>query len=127
MSSVLSARGITVSFGGVHAVVDVSLDVEPGQLVGLIGPNGAGKTTFIDAVTGFVPHGGSVSVDGRDITGAPPHVRARRGLTRTWQATELFDDLTVRENLTVAARHPTAAETMKEIFTKPVRQVDAVD
>ena len=60
MSSVLSARGITVSFGGVHAVVDVDLDVEPGQLVGLIGPNGAGKTTFIDAVTGFVQHGGTV-------------------------------------------------------------------
>ena len=56
MTSVLSARGISVSFGGVHAVVDVDLDVEPGQLVGLIGPNGAGKTTFIDAITGFVPH-----------------------------------------------------------------------
>ena len=127
MTAVLSARSISVSFGGVRAVVDISVDVQPGQLVGLIGPNGAGKTTFIDAVTGFVAHGGSVSVDGRDITGAPPHVRARRGLTRTWQATELFDDLTVRENLTVAARHPTAAETMKEIFTKPVRHVDAVD
>ena len=127
MTAVLSARSISVSFGGVRAVIDVSLDVEPGQLVGLIGPNGAGKTTFIDAVTGFVPHGGSVSVDGRDITGAPPHVRARRGLTRTWQATELFDDLTVRENLTVAARHPTAIETIKEVFTKPVSRVDAVD
>jgi len=127
MTTVLAARAISVSFGGVRAVVDVSLDVEPGQLVGLIGPNGAGKTTFIDAVTGFVPHGGSVRVDGHDVTGAPPHVRARRGLTRTWQATELFDDLTVRENLTVAARHPTAAETIKELFSRPVRRVDAVD
>ena len=127
MTAVLAARAISVSFGGVRAVVDVSLDVEPGQLVGLIGPNGAGKTTFIDAVTGFVPHGGSVRVDGHDVTGAPPHVRARRGLTRTWQATELFDDLTVRENLTVAARHPTAAETIKELFSRPVRRVDAVD
>jgi branched-chain amino acid transport system ATP-binding protein len=127
VTAVLSAQGISVSFGGVRAVVDVSLDVEPGQLVGLIGPNGAGKTTFIDAVTGFVPHGGSVSIDGRDVTGSPPHVRARRGLTRTWQSTELFDDLTVRENLTVAARHPTATETIKEIFSKPVSHVDAVD
>jgi branched-chain amino acid transport system ATP-binding protein len=127
MTSVLSARAISVSFGGVRAVVDVSVDVEPGQLVGLIGPNGAGKTTFIDAVTGFVPHAGSVSVDGHDVTGSRPHVRARRGLTRTWQATELFDDLTVRENLTVAARHPTAAQTIKELFSKPVRHVDAVD
>ena len=127
MTAVLSARAISVSFGGVRAVVDLSLDVEPGQLVGLIGPNGAGKTTFIDAVTGFVPHGGSVSIDGRDVTGSPPHVRARRGLTRTWQATELFDDLTVRENLTVAARHPTATETIKEIFSKSVTRVEAVD
>ena len=127
MTAVLSARSISVAFGGVRAVVDVSVDVEPGQLVGLIGPNGAGKTTFIDAVTGFVPHGGSVSVDGHDVTGAPPHVRARRGLTRTWQATELFDDLTVRENLTVAARHPSLAETIKELFSKPVSRVDAVD
>jgi branched-chain amino acid transport system ATP-binding protein len=127
MTSVLSAQSISVSFGGVRAVVDVSLDVEPGQLVGLIGPNGAGKTTFIDAVTGFVPHGGSVSVDGHDVTGAPPHVRARRGLTRTWQATELFDDLTVRENLTVAARHPTATETIKELFSRPISRVAAVD
>ena len=127
MTPVLSARSISVSFGGVRAVVDVSLDVEPGQLVGLIGPNGAGKTTFIDAVTGFVPHSGSVMVDGHDVTGSRPHVRARRGLTRTWQATELVDDLTVRENLTVAARHPTATQTIKELFSKPVRHVDAVD
>ena len=102
----LSARGVSVSFGGVHAVIDVDLDVEPGQLVGLIGPNGAGKTTFIDAVTGFVHHRGTVALDGIDITGCRPHARARRGLARTWQAIELFDDLTVRENLTVAADHP---------------------
>jgi branched-chain amino acid transport system ATP-binding protein len=127
VTAVLSARNISVSFGGVRAVVDVSLDVEPGQLVGLIGPNGAGKTTFIDAVTGFVPHRGSVSIDGRDVTGSPPHVRARRGLTRTWQATELFDDLSVRENLTVAAHHPTTVETIKELFSKPVSRVEAVD
>ena len=127
MTSVLSARGISVSFGGVHAVVEVDLDVEPDQLVGLIGPNGAGKTTFIDAVTGFVPHRGTVSIDGRDVTGSKPHVRALRGLARTWQATELFDDLTVRENLTVAARHPTTLETIKELFSSQVSDVEAVD
>jgi branched-chain amino acid transport system ATP-binding protein len=114
--TVLAARGISVSFGGVRAVVEVSLDVEPGRLVGLIGPNGAGKTTFIDAVTGFVAHRGTVEVDGVDVTHASPHVRARRGLARTWQAIELFDDLTVRENLTVAARHPTTLETIKQLF-----------
>ena len=127
MTSVLSARDISVSFGGVHAVVEVDVDVQPDQLVGLIGPNGAGKTTLIDAITGFVPHRGTVSIDGRDVTGSKPHVRALRGLARTWQATELFDDLTVRENLTVAARHPTMLETIKELFSSQVRQVDAVD
>jgi branched-chain amino acid transport system ATP-binding protein len=125
--SVLSARDMSVSFGGVRAVVNVDLDVEPGQLVGLIGPNGAGKTTFIDAISGFVPHGGTVSVDGHDVTGQPPHVRARRGLARTWQATELFDDLSVRENLTVAAHRPSAFAAAREILTRPVARHDAVD
>jgi branched-chain amino acid transport system ATP-binding protein len=127
MTAVLSARGISVSFGGVHAVVDVDLDVQPDQLVGLIGPNGAGKTTLIDAITGFVPHRGTVSIDGRDVTRSKPHVRALFGLARTWQATELFDDLTVRENLTVAARHPTMLQTIKELFSNRVRDVEAVD
>jgi len=125
--SVLSARGISVSFGGVHAVVDVDLDVEHGQLVGLIGPNGAGKTTFVDAVTGFVPHRGTVTLAGADITGEPPHVRARRGLARTWQAIELFDDLSVRENLTVAANHPSMRSTVKEILARPIAGSGAVD
>jgi branched-chain amino acid transport system ATP-binding protein len=127
MTPVLSARGISVSFGGVHAVVDVDLDVQPGQLVGLIGPNGAGKTTFIDAITGFVRHRGTVALAGDDITGAAPHVRARRGLSRTWQSIELFDDLTVRENLTVAARHPSMLATVKELLTTPAARAAGVD
>ena len=125
--SVLSARGISVSFGGVHAVVDVDLDVEPGQLVGLIGPNGAGKTTFIDAVTGFVPHRGIVTLDGVDVTAHSAHARARAGLARTWQAIELFDDLTVRENLTVAAEHPSTLTSLKELLTGSSTRSRAVD
>src|ERR687892_782416 len=126
MTAVLSARSISVLFGGVKAVRDVDLDVEPGQLVGLIGPNGAGKTTFVDAITGFVPHEGTVMLDGADITGMPPHVRARRGLARTWQAIELFDDLTVTENLTVAARHPSLMTTAKQLFGGRVDQYDEI-
>ena len=103
--AVLSVSGLSVSFGGVHALSDVSIDVREGELVGLIGPNGAGKTTLIDAVTGFVGCSGSVRLDGADLGKLPPHERARRGLARTWQGTELFDDLEVKENLTVAARH----------------------
>ncbi|MGH2849331.1 MAG: ATP-binding cassette domain-containing protein, partial [Solirubrobacteraceae bacterium] len=103
MSTVLEAKGISVTFGGVHAVQNVDLEVEEGRLVGLIGPNGAGKTTFIDAVTGFVPARGSVVLDGHDLSKLPPHARARHGLARTWQSIDLFDDLSVGENLDVSA------------------------
>jgi branched-chain amino acid transport system ATP-binding protein len=114
MTPVLKATGVSVSFGGVHAVVDVDLEVGEKQLVGLIGPNGAGKTTFIDAISGFVRMRGRVELDGADLTGAPPHVRARRGLARTWQSIELFDDLTVRENLLVASHRPAARRALRE-------------
>ena len=102
--AVLQVTGLTVRFGGVHAVEDVSLEIREGELVGLIGPNGAGKTTMIDAMTGFVTSTGTVVLGDRDLRGLPPHERARAGLTRTWQSTELFDDLIVEENLTVAAK-----------------------
>ncbi|HST83333.1 MAG TPA: ABC transporter ATP-binding protein [Kineosporiaceae bacterium] len=101
--SLLRARGLSVSYGGVHALSDVDLTVEPGQLVGLIGPNGAGKTTFIDAVTGFTAHRGTVQLGERDLTRASARARARSGLARTWQSGDLFDDLSVGENLAVAA------------------------
>jgi len=104
MSTVFRATGVSVSFGGVKAVVGVDLEVGEGQVVGLIGPNGAGKTTFIDAITGFVKYTGTVELAGLKLDGLPTHARARRGLARTWQTVELFDDLSVRENLTVAAR-----------------------
>jgi branched-chain amino acid transport system ATP-binding protein len=116
MSTLLETGGLSVRFGGVHALSDVDLKVEEGQLVGLIGPNGAGKTTFIDAITGFVNSTGTIVLDGTDITGMAPDDRAHRGLTRTWQAAELFDDLTVRENLTVAARRASWKDTLRDIF-----------
>jgi branched-chain amino acid transport system ATP-binding protein len=119
LTSVLKATGVSVSFGGVHAVVDVDLEVPEGRLVGLIGPNGAGKTTFIDAITGFVRYRGGVELDGQDLTGLPPHTRARLGLARTWQSIELFDDLTVRENLYVASHRPSVARTVKEVVSTP--------
>ncbi len=116
----LKARGLGVSFGGVRAVMDLSLDVGEAQLVGLIGPNGAGKTTTIDALTGFTRHDGRVSVNGVDLTTAAPHVRAASGLTRTWQSLELFDDLTVEENLRVAAERPSLASTLGDLV-RPTR------
>lgn len=116
---VLRAAGVSVSFGGVKAVVDADLEVAEGQLVGLIGPNGAGKTTFIDAITGFVRAEGAIELDGRDVTGLAPHRRARLGLARTWQSIELFDDLTVRENLLAAAHRPSVWRLVGETVTAP--------
>jgi len=99
---VLVAEGVSVDFGGVHALRNVSFEIGEGELVGLIGPNGAGKTTFVDAVTGFVRSTGTVTLDGQDLTGMRPHKRAQLGLARTWQSGDLFDDLLVEENLAVA-------------------------
>lgn len=104
MTKLLETNGLTVTFGGLNANDDVSLTVEEGQFVGLIGPNGAGKTTFIDAITGYVPiSAGSASFAGSNIKGSKPHHRAKSGLVRTFQSLELFEDLSVRDNLLVAA------------------------
>jgi branched-chain amino acid transport system ATP-binding protein len=128
MSDVLAARQLSVRFGGVHALADVDLTVADGELVGLIGPNGAGKTTLVDAVTGFVGYAGEVELDGRNLAGLRAHARAALGLSRTWQSSELFDDLTVRENLAVASRRPSLWETAKEIVTEsPATDAEAVD
>ena len=110
--AVLRVTGLSVAFGGVHALRDVTMEVREGELVGLIGPNGAGKTTLVDAVSGFVRCTGHVELAGADIGGLPPYERARRGLGRTWQSTELFDDLDVRENLTVASRDGSAEQAL---------------
>ena len=126
--ALLETSNLSVAFGGLKAVDDVSITIEQGQLVGLIGPNGAGKTTFIDGLTGFVPMGGRIAFDGQDLAGTPPHVRARAGLVRTWQSLELFDDLTVAENLRVAAEPSSAKGFVLDLF-RPTRTktVDAVD
>jgi sulfate-transporting ATPase len=96
----LSVTNLTVRFGPVVAVDDVSMDVRPGEVVGLIGPNGAGKTTLIDAVTGFVAvSGGSIALDDRPIAGLNATQRARLGLRRSFQSLELFEDVSVEENI----------------------------
>jgi branched-chain amino acid transport system ATP-binding protein len=102
----LRIDGLTVSYGGVLAVDGVSLEVPSGEVVGLIGPNGAGKTSLIDAVTGFTASRGRVRIGDRSLDDLPAHRRARAGLARTFQSVELFDELTVEENLRVAASDP---------------------
>ena len=115
---VLRVRGLSVAFGGVHALTDVDLEVGEGELVGLIGPNGAGKTTFIDAITGFVRHSGDVELRGHAVAGQAPQVIAAAGCARTWQGTDLFDDLDVRENLTVAAGATAAPEDIEAVLER---------
>ncbi len=127
---VLSVSGLSVSFGGVHALSEVDLEVREGELVGLIGPNGAGKTTLIDAITGFVPFTGRVELDAEDISSLPAYQRARRGLARTWQNTDLFDDLEVGENVAVAAAGPLRGGTPERADgtdTHPGQVLELVD
>lgn len=100
----LRIEGLVVRFGGLTAVGGVSLEAPRGRLTGLIGPNGAGKTTTFNAATGLQrPTTGTVELFGRDITGLPPHIRAQRGLGRTFQRMELFDCLPVRQNVEMGA------------------------
>ncbi|MCU1397128.1 MAG: transporter related protein [Acidimicrobiales bacterium] len=102
-ASTLEVKDLTVRFGGVTAVRSVSFTAGPGEIVGLIGPNGAGKTTVIDAITGFVTaSSGTIRLDGRDITRLPAYRRSRLGIGRSFQSLELFDDVSVEENLRVA-------------------------
>jgi sulfate-transporting ATPase len=99
----LEVQGVTVRYGGVVAVDDVSFSVTPGTVLGLIGPNGAGKTSVIDAVTGFTRASGSVRLEGKDLMGLPPAKRARAGVSRSFQSLELFEDSTVFDNLRAAS------------------------
>jgi branched-chain amino acid transport system ATP-binding protein len=127
MSSLLEVTGLSVTYGGVHANHDVDLRVEPGSFVGLIGPNGAGKTTFVDAITGFAPvASGEIRFGGEDLTRLAPHLRARRGLARTFQSLELFEDLTVHENLLVAVEEPRWFTFALDIV-RPRRRPSAAD
>ncbi len=105
----LEVERLSVSFGGVRAVRDLSFSVAEGEILGLIGPNGAGKTTVFNLVTGFVrPASGAIRLDGRPLVGLKPHAVARHGLARTFQIVKPFPRLSVRENVTLAAflRHP---------------------
>ncbi|HVL04933.1 MAG TPA: ATP-binding cassette domain-containing protein [Acidimicrobiales bacterium] len=99
----LAVRGLRVRFGTTEVVAGLDLDLAPGTITGLIGPNGAGKTTALEAISGLVPAtAGEITLGGARIEHLAPHRRARLGLARTFQAQELFEDLTVAENLLVA-------------------------
>jgi branched-chain amino acid transport system ATP-binding protein len=102
--NVLEINQVTKRFGNLVAVRDVSLNVAKGELRAIIGPNGAGKTTFFNLISGyFPPTSGSITFDGRDITRLATHERVTRGMARTFQITEIFPELTVFENVRIAA------------------------
>ena len=101
--NVLDINNVTKRFGNLVAVRDVSLSVAKGELCAVIGPNGAGKTTFFNLISGFFPPtSGSIIFDGRDITRLSTHERVATGMARTFQITEIFPELTVRENVRIA-------------------------
>ncbi|WP_119353647.1 ABC transporter ATP-binding protein [Azohydromonas sediminis] len=113
--ALLDLRGVSIAFGGLRAVQDVSLTVQAGTLTALIGPNGAGKTTLFALMSGFlVPDSGRVVFDGVDVTGRAPHLNARAGMTRTFQIVQPFAAQTVRENIAVGAhlREPKRAAAL---------------
>lgn len=99
-SPLLVLRDVSLRFGGLQALTDVSLDVPAGMWTALIGPNGAGKTSLLNVVCGlYTPQSGSVLLDGRDLKGMPAHERAALGLSRTFQAVQLVQEMNVLDNL----------------------------
>jgi branched-chain amino acid transport system ATP-binding protein len=126
----LSLSGVTMRFGGLVAVNDLSLSVEPGQLYGLIGPNGAGKTTVFNVITGvYKPTGGEISMDGESLGGKRTGRITRHGVARTFQNIRLFSEMTVLENVKVAfhcrqAAHVSAAIFRTRTHTAEERRVD---
>lgn len=105
MNPILSVKGISVQFGALKAVQDVSFEAQPGKITAVIGPNGAGKSSLFNLISGAIrPSSGSVRFDGEDVTGRAPHQLLRYGLSRSFQITNLFFELPVRENLRLAAQ-----------------------
>jgi len=128
----LEVRDLSKAFGGLKAVDHASLDVRAGEIVGLIGPNGAGKTTLFAAIAGFhKPDSGRIVFEGRDITGLEPHKVCATGMVRTFQITQPFARISVRENIMVGAYFRTAdrraAARQAEAVAAQVGMADLLD
>lgn len=103
--NLLEVEALGIDFGGLRAVHDVSFGVKPGEIVSIIGPNGAGKTTLFNMISGiYLPMRGKVMLDGQDVTGIAPHLLAAKGLSRTFQNLQIFQSMTVLENV-MAGHH----------------------
>ena len=125
---VLTTEGLTVRFGGITALEDVSVAIEPGEIVGLLGPNGAGKTTLFNAISGFVkPQTGRVVLRGTAIERMFPYERVAVGLGRTFQHVKLFRGLTVEENLLAAQHRHLSASPFAAMLRLPSWRRDEAD
>ena len=117
----ITISGVNKHFGGIHAVREVSLQIETGSITGLIGPNGAGKTTLFNVIAGlYKPDSGTVQLDGKDITGLAPHELFARGLLRTFQIAHEFSSLTVRENLMMVPQNQ-SGERLMDAWLQPAK------
>ncbi|WP_273728717.1 ABC transporter ATP-binding protein [Brucella gallinifaecis] len=117
----LRVDNLELSFGGIRAVDGISLTIEKGSITGLIGPNGAGKTTLFNVIAGhYKPTSGHVWLDGREVTGLPPHELFKQGLLRTFQIAHEFATLTVRENLMVVPDHQ-PGESLLDVWLRPAK------
>ena len=113
----LEVNGVTRRFGGIAALDDVSFDVDEGEIVGLIGPNGAGKTTAFNVITRlYRPDSGELDFEGESLLSTPPHGVVRRGIARTFQNLELFETMTVRENVLVGTHARTGSRSADDVL-----------
>ena len=127
MSAILEVSDLRKAYAGVHALDGVSFAVEAGSITGLIGPNGSGKSTAIDCISGFQKRdGGRIVLAGADISGQPAHHIARAGLMRTFQTVRIYERLSLRDNLAIAAQQFDPATWIDE-FLRTKRYRDAVD
>jgi len=123
--SLLQVTSLTKSFGGLMAVHNVDIAIEPGQIMGMIGPNGAGKTTVFNLVTGiYKPDSGKVEFGGRSLVGLQPHAIAAAGIARTFQTIRLFPNLTVLENVMSGRDCRSKAGVIGAIFRTPAQRAE---
>ncbi|MDR0808473.1 MAG: ATP-binding cassette domain-containing protein, partial [Gemmobacter sp.] len=117
MTPLLEVRGVTIRFGGLVAVSEVDLALNPSEVLCIIGPNGAGKSTLFNMISGiYRPSAGTVHLDGRDITGWPAHRIAAAGIARTFQSSRLFDDLTLIDNVVIGMHTRTRAGVLDALL-----------
>jgi branched-chain amino acid transport system ATP-binding protein len=118
--NMLKIEGLGKRFGGLNAVSSLDVNINEGDIMGLIGPNGAGKTTVFNLITGYLkPTAGNVILEGHDVTGRSPHYIASRGIARTFQATNIFSDFTVLQNIVLASHLKSKTGFLRKILHTP--------